>query len=333
MSVEAITAIEDDALHCDGLGEILGGFGFTGACWSLWRTSKVELQSAHQRAITAISEGCDDETSANAEVLIPILEGGVDHLDLHGCVGRQVVAHLGHPLEVGGTADVLVNEFTEDVVVVDLEYDEGGQHHPLDVGGGRAHNTHNLLELLLQLRFEAPQVALTGHQSLHGVRKVHARTSQDALSGPPPQPLLPGLVGVLVQFGGGLQHQVLEGASHFILDLLQPLLHVGLVFARLDLLLEQHLLLLDALHAHDLARRAEYQLIDALETLSHVWLHEQGVSRLSKDVDKVIVGEEEESRELQPLNFQVVLEALLDLLDPLERLLQLLEKLWNVLQL
>ena len=46
-----------------------------------------------------------------------------------------------------------------------------------------------------------------------------------------------------------------------------------------------------------------------------MWLHSQGVTGLGEDLKQLIVGEEVEAREEEPLGLQVVLQALLDLLQ------------------
>jgi hypothetical protein len=54
--VEAVTAVEDDALLRQGLGEVLDGLGLAGARWALGRTAEVELDRRHEGAVAAIGE-------------------------------------------------------------------------------------------------------------------------------------------------------------------------------------------------------------------------------------------------------------------------------------
>ena len=57
-----------------------------------------------------------------------------------------------------------------------------------------------------------------------------------------------------------------------------------------------------------------------------MWLHSQGVPGLGEDLQQLIVGEEVEAREDEALGLQVVLQALLDLLQKRVVVLKSLQK-------
>ena len=73
----------------------------------------------------------------------------------------------------------------------------------------------------------------------------------------------------------------------------------------------RHELALGRVHAHDLvdlppllAPLLDLEGLDALETLAHVRLHRERVSRLPEDLEQVVVGEEVEAREGLPLGLK-----------------------------
>ena len=61
--IEAVGAVHDDGLACDGLAQVLGGLSLARARGALGRAAEVELQRARERTIAAVGERRDDETA------------------------------------------------------------------------------------------------------------------------------------------------------------------------------------------------------------------------------------------------------------------------------
>lgn len=108
-------------------------------------------------------------------------------------------------------------------------------------------------------------------------------------------------------------HHVLQRDLHHLLNCCQP---------RLDRLVAVHCVQ----ERHALAALTEYavrhddtflllhvELLHAVETLLHVWLHGERVARLREDLEELVVRQEVEARELAALALQVRLQLFLDL--------------------
>ena len=67
----------------------------------------------------------------------------------------------------------------------------------------------------------------------------------------------------------------------------------------------------------DLEVLLELELVDAFEALAQEGLDAEGVLGLGQDLEQLVVGQEVEAREGETLGLQVVIEALLDLVEQL----------------
>lgn len=59
--------------------------------------------------------------------------------------------------------------------------------------------------------------------------------------------------------------------------------------------------------------RSKLQLVNAFKDLAQEGLHPQGVLGFAQDLQQLVIGEEVEAGESQPLCFQVIIQTLLDL--------------------
>ena len=100
--------------------------------------------------------------------------------------------------------------------------------------------------------------------------------------------------------------------SHHVFHLDQPSLHVAFGCFWVGDACEHHHLPLHTIHGGDVKIFLKLQRIDALKTLLQERLHTEGVLRLRQNLQQLIVGQEEESRECQSLRLKVVVEPLLN---------------------
>ena len=89
---------------------------------------------SHQSPKAPISQGGDDQTGGVPEVLEPIVSAGID--DLHDDVALRfaglgllvpVVSQLGEPLELVLRLDPFLDDLGDDIPIVHVEHDQGGQ--------------------------------------------------------------------------------------------------------------------------------------------------------------------------------------------------------------
>mmetsp|Transcript_23335 Transcript_23335/g.80944 ORF Transcript_23335/g.80944 Transcript_23335/m.80944 type:complete len:278 (+) Transcript_23335:1712-2545(+) len=78
--VEAVGAVEDDALLGQRLCQILGRLRLARARGPFRRAAEVQMDGAHERAVAAVRERRDHQAAAVADVLVGVEDGGVDHL-------------------------------------------------------------------------------------------------------------------------------------------------------------------------------------------------------------------------------------------------------------
>eukprot|EP00964_Phaeocystis_antarctica_P055483 scaffold32640_cov63-Phaeocystis_antarctica.AAC.1 len=339
--IEAVGAVEDDALLGERLGEVLGRLGLARAGGALGRAAEHELDGAHERAVAAVGERRDDEPEGVAEVLVAVLGGGRDHLD-EDVARLRAVAQLGVGLAAGALG-VIVDAQLRDPVEVDRRLDAGLDHHgehvaPVHVEGDHraerravelrqvapAHELHHVVELLRALGLvllEALEPAV--ERRLRLARPEDLVDDEHHHAGPVDGPLRAVLARVV---GVRLVHLVGDGLLHGELHLEHPLLHHAVGERGVDGHLEGHRLLLDGDHALDDLVLVEVERVDALEALLQVRLHAQRVLGLREDLQQLVVGEEEEPREREPLLLEVVVEPLLDELEQPVGLLEGLEQ-------
>mmetsp|Transcript_1739 Transcript_1739/g.3714 ORF Transcript_1739/g.3714 Transcript_1739/m.3714 type:complete len:368 (-) Transcript_1739:3081-4184(-) len=158
---------------------------------------------------------------------------------------------------------------------------------------------------------------------LHLQCPVHLPDDDGGHPRPLEHPLLPGDCRVrLVGLDGLVHHRVL----HQVLRLHQPLLHGSPRSRRVQSARPGDELALGGDHAMDDELVVELELGDGLEALLEMRLHPRRVFGLCKDLQKLVVGEEEEAREEEPLLLEVRVETLVDQLQQLERVLQTVQQ-------
>jgi len=71
---------------------------------------------------------------------------------------------------------------------------------------------------------------------------------------------------------------------------------------------------------------AELDALDGVEALAHVRLHGVRVARLRQNLQEFVVGQEVKAREPHPFGFEILFEALLDLVQRAVGFLEVLKK-------
>mmetsp|Transcript_1669 Transcript_1669/g.3061 ORF Transcript_1669/g.3061 Transcript_1669/m.3061 type:complete len:304 (+) Transcript_1669:8558-9469(+) len=153
------------------------------------------------------------------------------------------------------------------------------------------------------------------HGGLNSARPLDLIDGQNNLTLPKFDPVHEVLLGVV---NLGLVNRVSHGLPHDGLNLNKPSLDVTsrvigvdeLVIARL--VLKWNPLVLGVQARSDIEVLLEFQLGNTVKTLLHVRLYPAGFFRLGKDLQKLVVGEEEEARESNHLRLEVIRESLLD---------------------
>ena len=319
--VQAVRAVEDDALHGDRLGQVLGGLRLARPRGPLRRPAQVQVQGAHQRPVAPVRERGDDQPAAVPQVLVPVVDGGVDHP--HDDLPVRVVplvTQLAHPREVALRRHPLLVEVEDDVTGVHVDDDQGRQRLALQLGQLAADLPHDLEEVLraeVRVLLQLPLADGLGHlrSPVHG---VHA---DDRLARPLDHPVLPDRVPVVLE---RLLGDVGDALPHRVLALDEPLLDVAPRVLGVERGDERHALALLRDHGRDLQVVLELDLVDALEDLLQEGLHAQGVLGLGEDLQQLVVGEEVEPGEREALGLEVVVQALLDEVQQLVGLDQVL---------
>eukprot|EP00966_Prymnesium_polylepis_P002065 47252-Prymnesium_polylepis.1 len=321
----------------------LDRLGLARAGGALGRAAEHEVDGAHQRAVAAVGERRDDEARRVAEVLHVERQLGVQHVHVHRLVLLgPVVAQLREPLEVDRRYDAALAHLHRHVALVHIDRHERAGDRAVErahrVGAQHDHDRVQLLvELQLVLR-ERCRRRLARKARLDLARPHHLRAGDRHLPGPPADPVDALLAAVLEQRRRELGAQRL---AHRLLDVGEPSLDVALLVAlvRVDPVDKVDALALERVHRRDhhlalegiarvgLVLLVEGERRDALEALGQVRLHRERVLRLREDLEQLVVREEEEAREGEPLEVEVVVEALLDLLEEAVGVAQLLPQL------
>ena len=144
--VQAVGAVEDDALHGDRLGQVLRRLRLAGAGGPLGRAAQVQVQRAHERAVAAVRQRRDDQARAVAQVLVAVGDGGVDHAH-HDVPILPVVPQLAHPLKVRLGGDARRRQLGHRVARVHVDDDERRQRLALQLGQLAAHLADDLRSL------------------------------------------------------------------------------------------------------------------------------------------------------------------------------------------
>ena len=339
--VEAVRAVEDDALLGERLGEVLDGLRLAGARGACGRAAKLDVHRTHECHVAPIGERRDHQTRRGTEVLVAIRVVALDHAHDHillaqvapaapvlhsGRVGRvlPVVAQLRDPLEVADRGAFAFNEPLDHVTCVHLDDDERRHDLVLQLVELGAHEEGELLELAehLLVIILHPLRARTVHVLLDAQSPVEGRDGDG------------GLRRVREHEGAALLHLVLAQSildelahreAHHLLDDAHPNLHRAL---RVDSRHEGHHLLLGRDHVgHRTVLALHRDSEDRLEALAKVGLHRIRVLGLREDGDEFVVRKEVEAREGRTLRLEVVGEILLDALELVVRLDPLLEQL------
>lgn len=134
-------------------------------------------------------------------------------------------------------------------------------------------------------------------------------------------PLGPLGLGILVD---GVLEFVLDALAHHALDLVHPVLDVLVV--GVDLLHKVYLLLLGGEHGDDGLLVGELDGVDVFEDLLEVGLNGSGLLGLGEDLEQIVVGEEVEAGKFLPLLLEVLVEALLNLLELVVAFLELFKE-------
>ena len=326
--IQTVGAVEDDALHGDRLGEILGGLRLSRARGTLRSAANVQVHRTHQRAIASIRQRGDHQPRRVAEVLIPIRDGGVDHTHRDAALSVFVfvprVAELTGPLEIVHIGHRFFRQIVHHVPRVHLDHHQRRQRLSLQF----RKLASNLLDDVHQLR--AAHLCVLGHGTVRdggfGLRgPIQRPDAENYLTGPRHHPVraLGGGVGVR---GLLTHHRHRLSLRRLALD--EPLLHRAAGFRRIEALLELHLLSLLGDHRGHLQIFLELQEVDGLEHLLQVGLHAQRILRLGENLQQLVVGQKVKPRERQSLGLEVVAQALVHLVQQLVALLQRPEQLF-----
>ena len=304
--VQAVRAVEHDALNRDSLGEVLRGLRLTRTRGSRGCPPEVQVNGAHQGAVAPVRQRRDDQSRRVTEVLKAVLRFSVDHANLQGVVLPKV-AQLREPLEILRVVHAVLGHLNDDVPGVDVDGDQRRDGGALQLGELASYHVHDVRQLgvgLVPVRLEP---ALDdGVGDLLG--PVHLRRPDDHLAGPVQDPLLAGLLRVR---NNRLASHLQQGVLHDVLELEHPLLHRASL-RRVDLLAQRDAF---ALHRHDRLHGdllGELHLLDSLEAFLHERLHPERILPFRKNLEELVVGKEEEARERHLLGVQKVVEALLD---------------------
>eukprot|EP00968_Pinguiococcus_pyrenoidosus_P027390 scaffold7375_cov268-Pinguiococcus_pyrenoidosus.AAC.40 len=307
----SIASSRTDTLDGNRFAEVLDRLRFPRARRPLWRPAIQQPDGADHRAVAAIRKRRDDKAHAVAQVLVavenlrvhdPRDDRRVSRLDSLAILPARlpVVAQLSHPAKVRHGLDALL-------------------HH----AAHRISRVHLGVQALLKVAQRRRPAALDGCG--HVSSPVDLADAQNDLRRPVQHPLRPGGVLVVLQSLHRLGTDALP--LHF-LQLVQPAFHAALVALALgvDGLVQSHLLAFATDHHGDLEVVLKLHLVHALEGLAQVRLHRARLLGLRQDLQQLVVGQEEEAREVQTLDLQVVAQALLDQLQLLVGRLELAEQ-------
>ena len=204
--VEAVGAVEDDALLGERLGEVLGRLGLARAGGALGRATEGELDGAHQGAIAPVSQGRYHESERVAQVLPAVLDVRGDHLEVqvgpdHAVGLRRVVveAELRDPVEVEARVDAHLAHHREHIAPVDVKGDHRTERDALHLVQGLLDQLDAPVELLgaLGLVLAQPLVAAAVERLLRLERPEDLIDAEDDLAGPVEQPLEARALGVV----------------------------------------------------------------------------------------------------------------------------------------
>ena len=163
-----------------------------------------QIDGSNHCAVAAVSQSSDHQSHRVAQVLIAIQTPRIHDPRDHGLVPLlarlavlpgilPIVPQLRHPLEVCDVMSTQVNHLRHHITIVDIDGGQRAQRLPLQLAQLPSHEHHDVPQLHVQLVVTLYQ----GHPSAlpqsvgHLGGPVHARPSEDHLSRPVEDPLLP----------------------------------------------------------------------------------------------------------------------------------------------
>mmetsp|Transcript_13243 Transcript_13243/g.37392 ORF Transcript_13243/g.37392 Transcript_13243/m.37392 type:complete len:381 (+) Transcript_13243:7435-8577(+) len=124
--VQAVGAVEDDALDGHRLGQVLGGLRLAGAGGAGRGAPEVKVDGTQQSSVAAVCEGCDDQPAAVPEVLVAVPALGIEHADKE-VVLLPVVPQAALPVKVRVMLHLVLNHLHHDIPAMDINDHEGAQ--------------------------------------------------------------------------------------------------------------------------------------------------------------------------------------------------------------
>ena len=231
----------------------------------------------------------------------------------------HVVPQLREPLEGVGAIDSTLHHVAHHVPRVHIQRRERRQRAPLQGRQVAPHQLDDVGELCVERRLVLLQRRHTSagpKGSFRALRPHQLVDTQHHLPRPRRHPLGARPLRVVVH---GSNRVVTDGHLHGRLEVAHPQLDVALAVTtgRVDRRVQLNTLALDAAHGSDLGRRVvvEVDVGDALEALVKVRLHGARILGIGQDLDELIIRQEEEAREGEALELEVVVQALLDLVQ------------------
>mmetsp|Transcript_2161 Transcript_2161/g.5384 ORF Transcript_2161/g.5384 Transcript_2161/m.5384 type:complete len:319 (+) Transcript_2161:462-1418(+) len=234
--------------------------------------------------------------------------GGAQHRHLaqaYLLICLPVGPQLRLPGKVLDVAHVVPDEVGHHVSRVHVHDHQRAQRGALELGevaADEVHDAHQVGGALLLKGRDLVDV-LRIERILHALGPEHAGDHKHDHAWPLEHPLMARLAAVVLQAEAGL---VVDALKHALFDLHEPLLHAAARLVGVDDVLERHALLLDGGHGRDGEVFLKLQQVHALKALLQVRLHARGVLGLTQDLQHLVVGEEEETREEQALLLQYV---------------------------
>ena len=281
--VQVVPAVEDDALHPQGLPEVFCRLRLARPGWTSGRPAQLQVQRPGEGHVAPVRHGGHDEAGLGAEVLVAINERRVHLLEDH-VVGAllPVLAELHLPIEVGDGVRLLVDQDLDDVAAVHVDGDKRPGDLALQLIQVLPHDLRQVSQHADVLLIPGVKVGgrvgrRGGEELLRFSHPVDLRDGQNDLRGLGKYPLCALRLGVvLVRLLG----QPLQRDLHTLLDRREPLLDVA---TGLQIFSEADVFALRRHHTKDVNTLwvlAKVQTTDAVEALGHVRLHGLHVLRL-----------------------------------------------------
>lgn len=255
------------------------------------------MERLSSRHIDSIGEGCDNESGTVSKVLVTVVENGISNLEdvvTHEAI--PISLELGLPLEFFRVGHTLILELVDDVTRVSIHSDHA--HNLLTHAGGQIalHHENQLLEENnLKIVTFLHVAGLEG--SLDTLHPVHKVDEEGHLSAIILKPVLLILLGEALE---GVGRDGLDRKSHCVDDVLEVVLDFAFeleLCGELNVLDSDGGLDTDGRGALILTVLLEFESFDSLENLGHVDHDLAWVVTVGKDVQKIVLSDEVETRE------------------------------------